>query len=486
MGAVYLARDTRFTTKKWALKEMSDAALTDPAERAAAQAQFAQEAEMLANLDHPGLPKVTDHFTEGGRHYLVMDFVEGETLADRLAACGKLPEAEARRIAAQLCDVLEYLHRRTPPIVFRDLKPGNIMLQPDGRVRLIDFGIARVFKPGKSGDTLQMGSPGYAAPEQYGRGQSDARTDVYALGATLHQMLTGRDPADAPFNFPTTRSLNAQVPEALDRVVMKALKMEPAQRWQTVGELRKVLAAPPTPPPVAPRPAPATPPTPRAVVTPLPAPSVQQNVNVVVNPPPQVVVVNPPQAAPSPAKPNAGFLRRVGLFLYALVTVGLGVLLATPWVTGRLTSLNGHIGSAILFGVALLAYLCTHRPLAVPLTFGVAWLAAIFLFPASLFTWDYLGPRLLIAAAAVEIGLLLSLWRTRNLFWLAALPVAGAFVLEAPMWQQRGLELSLGIISAANPWLDAGLLYAYLFGAVLIASVVSVFFLVITCRDTYR
>jgi serine/threonine-protein kinase len=242
MGAVYLVADTRLAGKQYALKEMSDQAIADPAERQAALLAFQQEAQLLANLDHPNLPKVTDSFPEGSNYYLVMEYVQGETLDNKLAQMkGPLPEPIVRRYAEQLCDVLDYLHHRQPAVIFRDLKPTNIMIQPGDRLKLIDFGIARHFKPGKSKDTQAMGTPGYAAPEQYGKGQSDARTDIYALGATLHHMLTGRDPGSDPFRFPNARLLNPVLSGSIDQIVMRAVELDPNQRWQNIRELRNAL-----------------------------------------------------------------------------------------------------------------------------------------------------------------------------------------------------------------------------------------------------
>ncbi|MCB0057826.1 MAG: protein kinase, partial [Caldilineaceae bacterium] len=165
MGAVYLVSDQRLAGKQYALKEMSDQAIADPVERQAALEAFQQEAAMLAALNHANLPQVTDYFTDGGNQYLVMEFVQGQTLEKKLEVTrGPLPEPIVRRYAEQLCDVLVYLHGQHPPIIFRDLKPANIMVLPgDKQIKLIDFGIARHFKPGKRKDTQAMGTPGYAA-----------------------------------------------------------------------------------------------------------------------------------------------------------------------------------------------------------------------------------------------------------------------------------------------------------------------------------
>jgi tRNA A-37 threonylcarbamoyl transferase component Bud32 len=251
MGAVYQAADDRIAGKHWAIKEMSDAAITNPLEKRQAVEAFQQEAVMLATLDHPNLPKVTDHFSQGGKQYLVMDFIEGETLEERMdREDGRpLPVDDVLKWAGQLCDVLEYLHGREPPVIFRDLKPGNVMVTPEGAVKLIDFGIARLFKPGKAADTAFFGTAGYAPREQYGKGQTDARSDVYALGATLYYLFTGDDPTDHPFDFKDAHQLNEQVPEHVAAAVAKALAHAPEDRWQSVVEMRRALTGKPLPKP---------------------------------------------------------------------------------------------------------------------------------------------------------------------------------------------------------------------------------------------
>jgi len=237
MGAVYLVEDQRLFDKKLALKELQDP-LHDPA----ALQLFQQEARLLSYLSHPNLPHISDYFAESGRQYLVMEYVDGETLKAILQkTSGFLPEAQVVEWAIQVCDALEYLHGQSPPIIFRDLKPDNIMLDKHKRIKLIDFGIARFFRPGKTKDTQAMGTPGYAAPEQYGAGQSDARTDIYALGATLHHLLTKRDPAVQPFNFPPCKSLNGSVSAQMDAIISKAVATDPDKRYQTMAEVRAAL-----------------------------------------------------------------------------------------------------------------------------------------------------------------------------------------------------------------------------------------------------
>ena len=188
------------------------------------------------------MPKVADYFAEGGKQYLVMDFVEGQTLEQIAAATpGFLPEPTVLGWAEQVCGVLEYLHTRQPPIIFRDLKPANIMLTHEGKIKLIDFGIARFFKPGKTKDTMAYGTMGYAAPEQFGAGQTDARSDIYSLGVTLHYLLTKYDPSLTPFNLPPVRNINALVSIQTDAVITRATKASSIERFQTAHDLNREL-----------------------------------------------------------------------------------------------------------------------------------------------------------------------------------------------------------------------------------------------------
>jgi len=245
MGAVYQAQDTRLVGKLWAIKEMSDAQLSDPAERANAVAAFRREAQLLATLDHANLPKVSDFFEEAGKEYLVMDFVQGQTLAAVIeTTSGFLEEARVLDWMAQLCDVLDYLHTRQPPIIFRDLKPDNIMLTPDNKIKLIDFGIARFFQPGKSKDTALYGTMGYASPEQFGTGQTDARSDIYSLGVTLHHLLTKYDPSRTPFNLPQAHNINSSISIQTENVITKATQAAPLERFQSVREMQLALFVP--------------------------------------------------------------------------------------------------------------------------------------------------------------------------------------------------------------------------------------------------
>ncbi len=256
MGGVYEVSDLRLGGRRMALKVLSDAALADPVAKAQAGSLFRQEAELLARLDHPNIPKVTDFFVETGRFCLVMERVDGVTLAELLTRQGRpFTEAEVRGWADQLCAVLAYLHGQTPSVVFRDLKPANIMLARDGRIKLIDFGIARLFKPGKSGDTSVIGTPGFAAPEQYGLGQTDARSDIYSLGVVMHHLLTGHDPLYTPFNLPPVTQLNPGVSPGLANIIAIMTRADPAQRYQTIGQVQAALHGRPTVMAVAPAPA---------------------------------------------------------------------------------------------------------------------------------------------------------------------------------------------------------------------------------------
>jgi len=252
MANVYQAEDMRFPGKTWAVKEMREELLPVTDRLPAIQA-FTREAELLARLEHPTLPRVIDHFSEGGRHYLAMEYLEGQTLQQRIAKARNRPfkEQEVIEWAIQICDALDYLHSQDPPIIYRDLKPANIIVDRAGAVKLIDFGIARYFDPSKKTDTLKMGTTGYAPPEQYqGGGRTDARSDVYALGATMHHLLTGRDPQDEPpfsFGQARPRKLNPRLSEGIERVIMTALAYDPVDRYQSAAGMREALRDPDRP-----------------------------------------------------------------------------------------------------------------------------------------------------------------------------------------------------------------------------------------------
>ena len=242
MGAVYKATDTRFNNRPIAIKEMSRSGL--PANRIQeAEESFEREAHLLADLLHPNLPRIYDHFSEDERSYLVMDFIEGQTLEDycEKANGSPLPLDQVLNWGEQICDVLSYLHTHQPSIIFRDLKPSNVMISESGHIYLIDFGIARIFKPGQSHDTVALGSPGFAAPEQYGKAQSTPRSDIYSLGALLHCLLTGVDPSEQPFFFRPASELNPVVPRELEQLLQQMLEMDADKRPASAQDVVKVL-----------------------------------------------------------------------------------------------------------------------------------------------------------------------------------------------------------------------------------------------------
>lgn len=243
MGAVYESTDQSGQTgNRYAIKEISPAALP-LGERTQAVADFRREAQMLAGLHHPNLVTVVETFEELGKHFLVMEFVPGRSLLNVLdAAGGSLPEDRVLVWARQVADVIQYMHHLDPPIIYRDLKPANIMLvEGTERIKLIDFGIARSHKADKAHDTEAFGTAGYAPPEQYGKGQTDQRSDIYAFAATLHHLLTNRDPSLNPFNWLPARRYNTNVSVRVDNALTEALNLDPLKRYQSVEAFARAL-----------------------------------------------------------------------------------------------------------------------------------------------------------------------------------------------------------------------------------------------------
>jgi hypothetical protein len=243
MGAVYRVQRASDATV-WALKEMRPQGDLSPEEQADNRRLFLQEAALLRSLSFPNLPVVADLFEHEGRPTLVMEYVPGKTLEDRMhEANAPLLEQQALGYGIQLCRVLTYLHTRPEPIIYRDLKPSNIMLTPAGVLKLIDFGVARTHKKGKAKDTIAMGSAGYAPPEQYGKGQTDARSDVYALGATILHLLTNLPPV--PLQTPQPGSIVRQNPSVNARTeaaIIKAMDLVREKRFASCADFEQALA----------------------------------------------------------------------------------------------------------------------------------------------------------------------------------------------------------------------------------------------------
>jgi len=240
MGVVYLARDQRLANRPCAIKEMVDHFI-DQQQRLEANDYFAREADTLAQLKHQAIPAITDRFDDQNRHYLVMEYVEGRNLEEELAARNNdpLPEGLVIDVARQLCDVLAYLHSMAPPIVYRDMKPSNVMLTSKGRAVLVDFGIARLFKAARKG--TMIGTLGFAPPEQY-KGDIDPRSDIYSLAATLHYMLTARDPEKfPPFSFPKIKELRPELSNNLAAAIDSALSYGVEGRPQTIEAFRDMM-----------------------------------------------------------------------------------------------------------------------------------------------------------------------------------------------------------------------------------------------------
>ncbi|RRR70774.1 MAG: hypothetical protein EI684_12690, partial [Candidatus Viridilinea halotolerans] len=275
-GSVYQGRDE--AGKIYAVKEMLDN-FSDPKERASAVSRFQAEAEMLRRLTHPHIPRIYASFDDEGRHYLVMDFIKGEDLEDIVAREGPQPEDRVLAWADELCAVLEYMHGQG--LIYRDMKPANVMREhTTGTLKLIDFGIAKAFQVNVRG--TQIGTPGYAPPEQY-QGLATKQSDVYALGATLHHLLSGRDPQDeSPFSFPRLRALVPAISSRTDAAIARALEMRQEDRFQSITELRAAM-----------RPAPATAPQ---VILPTSAAAAAAT-----GAPPQPAAAPAPKAAPPPA-----------------------------------------------------------------------------------------------------------------------------------------------------------------------------------------
>lgn len=238
MSVVYLARNVR-TNKQWAIKEVRKDGTND---YDIVRSNLIAETDILKKLDHPNLPNIIDILDDGDSFIIIMDFIEGNSLQHYLKHSGAQSEEDVVQWAIQLCDVLGYLHSRVPPIIYRDMKPANVMLKPDGNISLIDFGTAREYKETAIEDTKCLGTQGYAAPEQYGgHGQTDARTDIYCLGATMYHLVTGHNPAEPPYEMYPIRYWNPDLSQGLEQIILKCTQKNPDDRYQNCEELMYAL-----------------------------------------------------------------------------------------------------------------------------------------------------------------------------------------------------------------------------------------------------
>lgn len=238
MSVVYLAMNER-ANKQWAIKEVRKDGVKD---YEVVKQGLIAETDILKRLNHPNLPSIVDVIDCEDTFLIVMDYIEGKTLDYWLKKEGAQPQEKVVEWAKQICDVLGYLHSRKPPIIYRDLKPANVMLKPDGKIEIIDFGTAREFKETSIEDTSCLGTQGYAAPEQYGgHGQTDGRTDIYTLGATMYHLLTGHNPSLPPYEMYPIRRWNAMLSSGLEEIVLKCTQRNPADRYQSCAELMYAL-----------------------------------------------------------------------------------------------------------------------------------------------------------------------------------------------------------------------------------------------------
>ena len=238
MSVVYMAINER-ANKTWAIKEVRKDGVQN---FEMVKQGLIVETDMLKRLHHPNIPSIIDVVEDDERFLIVMDYIEGNSLQKALKDYGAQPQEEVIEWTKQLCDALGYLHSRKPPIIYRDMKPANVMLKPDGTVSLIDFGTAREYKAGSTGDTSVLGTKGYAAPEQYGgQGQTDARTDIYCLGATMHHLLTGQDPCRPPYTRYSIRQYDPGLSSGLEEIIIKCTNDNPDERYQSCAELMYAL-----------------------------------------------------------------------------------------------------------------------------------------------------------------------------------------------------------------------------------------------------
>ena len=235
MSTVYLAMDKRLN-KQWAIKEIRKE--KHNSNNAIVVKSILAEAQLMKKLDHAALPRIVDIIEDNEAIYVVMDYIEGETLSKILREYGPQPEETVIEWAKQLCEVLDYLHTRQLAVIYRDMKPSNVMLKPDGKIKVIDFGIAREYKENNNSDTVSLGTRGYAAPEQFGgKGQTDARTDVYCLGVTLYHLVTGKSPCEEPYEIYPIRRWNPALSGGLEKIIIKCTRPDPNDRYQSCAQM---------------------------------------------------------------------------------------------------------------------------------------------------------------------------------------------------------------------------------------------------------
>ena len=238
MSVVYLAMNEK-ANKQWAVKEVRKDGTRD---FEVVKQGLVAEIDILKKLNHPNLPSIVDVIDTDESFIIIMDYIQGNSLNKALDEFGAQPQENVITWAKQLCDVLGYLHSRTPAIIYRDMKPANVMLKPDGNVTLIDFGTAREYKEKNLADTTCLGTVGYAAPEQFGgMGQTDARTDIYCLGATLYHLVTGKNPCEPPYEILPIRQINPSLSSGLERIIQKCTQRDPEDRYQSAAELMYAL-----------------------------------------------------------------------------------------------------------------------------------------------------------------------------------------------------------------------------------------------------
>ena len=240
MSTVWLALNEA-VNKQWAIKEVKKSSPSTSDQ--IIKQNLVTEAGILRHLKHPHLPSIVDIFNEDDTFLIVMDYIEGRTLSDILKEQGRQPQADVVDWALQICSVFKYLHGLNPPIIYRDMKPGNVMLKPDGNIMVIDFGTAREYKHGSGEDTIHLGTKGYAAPEQFqdNHQQTDPRTDIYNLGATMYHLVTGKNPSKPPFKFLPIRQVDRTLSSGLESIILKCVAPDPNERYQTVDDLEFAL-----------------------------------------------------------------------------------------------------------------------------------------------------------------------------------------------------------------------------------------------------